>query len=273
MNAESFKEVGISWANDKIYGAVNLMTLPADASKRKPKTKYANAIASFSDRGYLVEAGYNWFSGYYEKNSQNFVRPFNESMPYYDYGKLRTLNILLNYVRFNNYKKFSYNAAYRGNARQKKSAGSALYYLSLNYNRAESDTAIIPFQVRKSYDRIGSMNKLFNFYVNGGVGASGTLVIMKTLYFNATGMVGPGLQFQQYSLVNEHGLRNRINLMLYGDVRFAVGLNLKRFVISSITIVNFKYYNLQKVNITNNYLCSSFNIGYRFNTRNARYRK
>lgn len=272
INAESFKEIGIAYAKNQYYFTINLFGILNEAANRKPRPKYANGTASFSDRDYLWEGGFNWFSGYYDKNSSNLIRNFNDSVPFYNYGKLRSLNTFINYVHFTNPKSFSYNAAYKGTARQKRSAGSLAFFTTVNYNRLESDSAIIPYTVRNAYREQGQMSKLFNTHLVGGIGYSGTLVLFKSLFINATLMVGPGLQLQQYALKTQAGFKNRAGLLFYGDGRFAFGLNLKRLVIYSTTHIQFRYYTIKQLQVNQTFLSNTFSIGYRFNQRYNKYK-
>jgi hypothetical protein len=271
INAESVKEVGISYAKNQYFVAINLFGILNEQSGRKPKPRYANGVGSFSDRDYLVECGFNWFTGYFDKNSKNINPKFNDSLPYYDYGKLRSLNTFFNYVHFNNYKNFSYNAAYKGLARQKRSALSGLYFANVNYNRMESDSAIVPYSIRGTYREQGQTNKLFNTYFAFGIGASGTLVLFKSFFVNLTLMGGPGFQAQHYSLKTKSGFTNGLGVLFYGDTRFAFGVNLKRFIIYSASTVQFKYYTVKKLNFTNTFFSNTFSVGYRFNQRKSKY--
>lgn len=270
LTAESFQEYGISFSNHKQFIMINLFTAPSLDAERKPTPRYSNAMYSYSDKAFLIDLGYNWFTNYFEKNTGNFIRNFNDSMPYYDYGKLRSLNTYLMYTHFTNYKKFSYRAAYAGTSRQKKSAASFLYFLNLNYNRLESDSAIIPFYIRRNYNQFGELNRLFNFRITAGTGASGTLVVLKSFFANCTAMIGPALHIQQYSLKTNSGFTSRFTASVFTDLRFAVGFNLKRFVLSNVTLINYHAYNLNKINIANTLISNRFSIGYRFNTKSRK---
>jgi hypothetical protein len=270
VNAESLQEYGISFANHKQYVMIRLFGLPSSGSKQKPIPKYSNAFYVQSDRNYLLEMGYNWYSNFYEKNSSNFIKNFNDSLPYYKYGKLRSLNTFINYAIFRNYKKFSYRGAYMGTARQKKSAATLLYFFNTNYNRLESDSAIIPYYIRKNYNEFGELYRLYNLHAVAGGGGSATLVAFKSLFINGTVMLGPGLQFQQYSFKPVSGFKTRLGFLFYSDVRLAVGINLKKFVLSNTTLINYKTYNIKKLNLTNTLLSNTFSIGYRFNTRSTK---
>ena len=261
--AEGLTDVGFIYSNEKSFIAFNLYSVPNQPSNRKPKPKAINFLIGIDNNNKVFELGANWFTGYYEKNSANFVPNFNDSTPYYNYNNLQTTNVFLNYINFTNKRKFSYGAVYRGSALQKKSAASFLYYGSANYNNLKSDSAFIPNVMRNSYDKYGQMNKLTNAYVLIGIGYSATLVIGKVFFTNLTLMAGPGLQYQNYSFVNSTKSISAINTLLQGDLRYSIGLNFKHFYIISSSLISLKSYNMSKMGITSGHLMNQFTLGLR----------
>jgi hypothetical protein len=265
--AESLVNVGFAYSNDKRFIAINLYSVPYQPSKRKPQPMAVNFIIGNNVDNKVSELGVNWFSGYYEKNSANFVLNFNDSASYYSYNRLNTTNVFYNYINFSNKRKFSYGASYRGSALQKKSATSFVYYANANYNGIYSDSAFIPNEIRNSYDKFGQMNRLNNAYLSGGVGYSVTLVIKKVFFTNLTLMGGPGLQYQNYSFVNSNKSKNAINILLQGDLRYSIGFNFKHFYIISSSLISFKSYNMSKMSITSSHLMNQFTLGLRLNRK------
>ena len=263
--AESLTDVGFIYSNEKSFLAFNLYSVPNQPSKRKPQPKAINFIIGINDNNKLSELGVNWFTGYYEKNSANFVPNFNDSTPYYSYDKLKTTNVFYNYINFTNKRKFSYGAAYRGSALQKKSAAAFVNYATINYNRLKSDSAFIPSYVRESYDKYGQMNKLQNVYIVVGAGVSGTLVIKKVFFTNLTLMVGPGLQYQNYSFTNSSKSKNAINILFQSDIRYSIGFNFKHFYLISSSIITLKSYNMTRMGLTSGHLMNQFTLGLRLN--------
>jgi hypothetical protein len=265
--AESKIDIGISYSNEKYYFAFNLLSLLNKEPTRKPAPKAINFVIGITNSNKLFELGANWFTGYYENNSKNIVPNFNDTTPFHSYDKLNTVNFFLNKITFTNKRKFSYSAVYKGTELQKKSAASFVHYISANYNRFKSDSAFVPIYVRSSYDNYGNLNKLTNVYLSGGIGFSGTLVIGKVFFTNLTLMAGPGIQYQNYSFLNNGGNENKINVLLHSDVRYSIGLNLKRFYLVSSTTIALKAYSVSKLNITSGHLMSNLTIGYRYNRK------
>jgi hypothetical protein len=112
--AESKIDIGISYSNEKYFFAVNLLGLLNKEPDRKPIPKAINFVIGITDGDKLFELGANWYTGYYESNSKNIIANFDNTIPYYSYEKLNTLNFFLNKITFTNKKNFSYAAAYKG---------------------------------------------------------------------------------------------------------------------------------------------------------------
>jgi hypothetical protein len=265
--AESLTDVGFIYSNEKSFLAFNLYSVPNQPSKRKPQPKAINFIIGINEDNKLTELGANWFTGYYEKNSANFVPNFNDSTPFYSYNNLKTTNIFFNSINFSNKRKFSYGAVNRGTALQKKSAAAFVNYATINYNRLKSDSAFIPSYARESYDKYGQMNKLQNVYIVVGAGVSGTLVIKKVFFTNLTLMVGPGLQYQNYSFTNSSKSKNAINILFQSDIRYSIGFNFKHFYLISSSIITLKSYNMTRMGLTSGHLMNQFTLGLRLNRK------
>jgi hypothetical protein len=262
--AESLTDVGVSYSNEKNSFSFNLFSVPYQPSKRKPQPKAINFLFGIISDNKFIELGVNWFTGYYENNSKNFIPGFNNSSPFYSYNKLKTTNVFYNSVNFSNKRKFSYGAVYRGNALQKKSAAAFINHLTFNYNRLASDSAIIPFYIRNSYDKFGQMNKSHNVDVVFGGGVSGTLVIKNVFFTNITLMLGPGLQYQNYSFANSSISKNSVNVLIQSDIRYSIGFNFKHLYLISSSIITLKSYSMSKMDISSGHLKNQFTLGLRF---------
>ncbi len=265
--AESLVNIGFSYSNEQRYIALNLYSVPYQPSQRKPQPMAVNLNLVNNEDNKLTELGVNWFTGYYEKNSRNFVPDYNDSMPYTVYNKLNTTRVFFNYINFCNKRKFSYGAAYIGNALQKKSASSFVYYASANYYRMNSDSAFVPREIRDSYEVYGEMNRVGSAYISGGIGYSVTLVLKKIFFTNLTLIGGPGLYYQNYSFVNSTESNSAFNTLLQGDIRYSVGLNFKNFYVISSSFIALNSYNLSKMSITSGHLMNQFSIGLRLNRK------
>lgn len=261
--AESLTDVGFSYSNEKLFLYFYLFSFPNQPSPRKSKPRAFNFVIGINDDNKVSELGLNWFTGYYEKNSVNFVPNFNDSTPYYNYDKLVTTKFFYNFINFTNKRKFSYGAVYRGTALQKKSASSFVYYASVNFNNINSDSAFIPSSLRSSYNDFGQMNRLSNAYLTLGIGYSATLVIQKVFFSNLTLMAGPGLQYQNYSFVDSKKAFGKINALMHGDIRFSIGLNFKNFYIISSSMISLNFYDMNKMSMTSSHLMNQLTLGLR----------
>lgn len=262
--AESLTDVGFIYTNEKLFLAFYLYSVPYKPSVRKPKPRAINFLIGINDDNKVSELGVNWYTGYYENNSANFVPNFNDSSAFYSYDKLKSTNVFYNFINFTNHRKFSYGAVYKGTALQKKSATSFVYYASLNYNGMNSDSAFIPVYLRGSYDKFAQMNRLNNTYLSLGVGYSATLVLRKVFFTNLTLMGGPGIQYQNYSFADTKRSANKINALMQGDIRYSIGLNFKHFYIISSSFISLKSYNMSKMSIMSGHLMNQLTFGLRF---------
>jgi hypothetical protein len=265
--AESLINTGVLFSNGKLYLALNLFGFLSNAPSRKPEPRSLNFAFGFNNQGNLTEFGLNWFRGYYENNSANFISNFNQDSSFYSYNDLRSLQLYANHIHIYNKKRFSMNAAYKGGDIQKKSTYSFLHFFHVNYNNLNSKEAIIPLPLRSSYDEFGEIDKLNNFYIGAGVGASGTWLITKEFFSNLTLMTGPGLQFQNYSITTDKTIRSRVNFLLHTDLRFSLGLNLGRFYIVSGNYFKIKNYKMREMKLNSLHLMSNLTLGCRFGTK------
>lgn len=265
--AESLANVGFSYADEKRVIAFNLYSVPYQPSERKPPSRAINIVLSQISGPSVVEMGANWFSGYFEQNSENVLPGFSDSTAFYRYEGSHTLNTFLNFMHFSNHRKFSYGAAYRGNSLQKKSASSFVSYTAFNHNNLRADSVFIPPAVRNRYDRFAQLNKLSNTYFSMGIGYSGTLVIAKVFFANLTLMAGPGLQYQRLGFADAESDSGNLNLLLHGDLRTSIGFNFPHFYILSASVISFRSYNMDRMSLTSGHLLNQFTIGLRLNRR------
>jgi hypothetical protein len=261
--AESLTDVGIIYSDEKKFFSFNLYSIPNQPSERKPQPKAVNFIIGTNEDNLVSELGFNWFTGYYDKNSSNIIANFNDTTPYYQYNGLKNTNVFYNYMNFTNKRKFSYGAAYKGNALQKKSATSFVHYANITFNRLKSDSAFIPNEVSSEYDKFGQLNRANNTSFAIGAGYSATLVIKKVFFTNLTLVGGPALQFHNYSLVNEKNNYKSASLAFQSDIRFSIGVNFEKLYIVSTSLVSLRSYKTSDITIESGHLMNQFTLGLR----------
>lgn len=266
-HAEGLNDVGIIYSNEKKFFLFNLYSIPKEPSTRKPDPKAVNFIIGTNEENIVSELGVNWFTGYYEKNSANFIPNFNDSAPYYRYEGLKNTNIFYNYLNFSNKRKFSYGAVYKGNALQKKSATSFVNYANVTFNRLNSDGSFIPNEVSLLYDKFSNLQRATNTSLAIGIGYSATLVIKKVFFTNLTLMGGPALQFHNYVIDNADDHFKSFNLSLQSDARFSIGLNFDNLYIISSSLLSLKSYKTEQLMIKSDHLMNQFTIGLRLRRR------
>jgi hypothetical protein len=261
--AESLTDVGIIYSDEKKFFSFNLYSIPNQPSERKPQPKAVNFIIGTNEDNLVSELGFNWFTGYYDKNSSNIIANFNDTTPYYQYNGLKNTNVFYNYMNFTNKRKFSYGAAFKGNALQKKSATSFVHYANITFNRLKSDSAFIPNEVSSEYGKFGQLNRASNTSFAIGAGYSATLVIKKVFFTNLTLVGGPALQFHNYSLVNEKNNYKSASLAFQSDIRFSIGVNFEKLYIVSTSLVSLRSYNTNDITIESGHLMNQFTLGLR----------
>lgn len=265
--AESLTDVGIIYSDEKKFFLFNLYSVPNQPSLRKPQPRAVNFIIGTTEDNIVSELGFNWFTGYYDKNSSEFVTNFNDSTPYYHYNGLKNTNVFYNYMNFTNKRKFSYGAAYKGSALQKKSATSFVNYANVNFNRLNSDGSFIPNEVSLLYDKFSKLQRATNTSLAFGIGYSATLVIKKVFFTNLTLMGGPALQFHNYAYDKEGDHFKSTNVSLQSDARFSIGLNFDNLYIISSSLLSLKSYRTDQLMIKSDHLMNQFTIGLRLRKR------
>lgn len=265
--AESLTDVGIIYSDEKKFFLFNLYSIPNQPSLRKPQPRAVNFIIGTTEDNIVSELGFNWFTGYYDKNSSDFVTNFNDSTPYYHYAGLKNTNVFYNYMNFTNKRKFSYGAAYKGSALQKKSATSFVNYANVTFNRLNSDGSFIPNEVSLLYDKFSKLQRATNTSLAIGIGYSATLVIKKVFFTNLTLMGGPALQFHNYAYDKEGDHFKSTNVSLQSDARFSIGLNFDNLYIISSSLLSLKSYRTDQLMIKSDHLMNQFTIGLRLRKR------
>ncbi|MBS1650574.1 MAG: DUF4421 family protein [Bacteroidetes bacterium] len=262
--AESKLISGLVLNYDKFQVAFGFATSPQNLSKGKGQTKLFNIGFSFGDNRWVLETYYRKFTGFYNQNSITNDSIYKRKGEYYQLPGMTNTAFLARAMYFTNYKKFSYKAGYGCNYRQNKSAATWIMAVAVNYYSLNNDSAIFMRQTRNYYKEYGNFNSFssFNTGFNGGFAA--TIVLYKAWYANFVGTIGPDLQFQNYNLGNAQ--KKITSLSFSSNLRFSIGLNLKRaYILTSIISDNSLFYNSVMQNSTS-VITGNFSLGWRFNT-------
>lgn len=200
----------------------------------------------YGRRSFGFEAFYQDYSRFYfhYKGDEILMKNYNADIRAYQFG--------VSGVFINNWKKFSYNAAFNQNQFQKKSAGSSLTVFSLRYNEISSRN-LIPDSVKKYFDEYPDLNANRNYAFVFQQGYAYNLV-KNNFYFANALFIGVGLQDQVYQTPS--GTKNKIGVPLSARGKSSVGYNGKVFFggfFANVDVAQSKVKTLQTVQFNYTY--------------------
>ncbi len=176
-------------------------------------------INIYGKRKFGFEAYYQDYSRFYfhYKGDQNLLKNYNADIRAYQFGATGLF--------VNNWKKFSYNAAFNQNQFQKKSAGSSLTVFALRYNEVSSRN-MIPDSVRKYFKEYPDLqaNRNYAFVFQQGYAYN---LVKNSFYFSNAIFLGVGLQNQVYE--SPTVLQHRIGVPVSARGKSSAGYNGKVF--------------------------------------------
>ncbi len=176
-------------------------------------------INIYGKRKFGFEAFYQDYSRFYfhYKGDQILSKNYNADIRAYQFGVAG--------IFINNWKKFSYNAAFNQSQFQKKSAGSALTVFALRYNEISSNS-IIPDSVKKYFKDYPDLqsNRNYAFVFQQGYAYN---FVKNSFYFSNAIFLGVGLQNQVYQSPNKQ--QSRIGVPVSARAKTSAGYNGKVF--------------------------------------------
>lgn len=173
----------------------------------------------YGKRKFGFEAFYQDYSRFYfhYKGDQILSKNYNADIRAYQFG--------VSGIFINNWKKFSYNAAFNQNQFQKKSTGSSLTVFSLRYNEISSRN-LIPDSVKKYFQEYPDLNSNRNYSFVFQQGYAYNLV-RNSFYFSNALFIGVGLQGQVYETPTTS--KTKIGVPLSAKGKSSLGYNGKVF--------------------------------------------
>ncbi len=257
---------GIGIFYDKISLFVGFRSpVNKDERLRKGRTNYSQVGFAITGVKLRIEGSLRSYKGFYDLNSVNYIPDFTDSTAYFQNAYLVNRSLRAKAFYFVNRKKrFSYGAAYVNNVRQLKSAGSFIIATNL-YHYSLNSPSIIPSYIQGYY---GDWNKLNVFNVTAvtaGVGYTHTLTLFKRAFINV--LFTLGLE-EQHIITKSTETGKSLNIwrsqISAYDFRSSIGFNSKEFFISIQNIVDGNNYRLTMFDVSNVYISTFLNIGYRF---------
>ncbi|HET6992977.1 MAG TPA: DUF4421 family protein [Bacteroidia bacterium] len=260
---------GASIDFDKISFSFGLKTIPAttDVIQKKGNTTYKSFNFSFSANRFRVESGYRDYHGFYDNKTPTYDTSFHTTGIYAKNPSMDVRSLHVKTIFIFNKRRFSYNAAFFNTERQLKSSESLLLVSNIYSYRMGADTSLIPKASQPFYKQFSDLNVFNASGISIGPGYSGTLVLWKTLYFNATFSTLFDFQHRYYNTFSKSYEDQYWHVGFAGDSRFAIGLNGKRLFYSITFRMDVNSYLGDGIRINPRYKSVDFNLGYRFHVK------
>lgn len=268
--AESQLIGGMVLNYDKFQLSFATKTQPQQYSSGKGNTKTFNIGLNVGDNRWVSENYYRRFTGFYDKNTQNYDTTFKKTGNYYLQPNLKSSLFNSRFMHFTNYRRFSYKSGFGCNYRQLKSAATWILGGSFNVYTLRNDSSVFPQATRafyKSYANLQGFQSV-NFGINAG--AAATIVIFKAWFIGGAFTIGPEQQWRNYDLGNWH--KNLSYISWSGTGRFCMGLNLKRFYFLFSTSNDYTVYGSPRTfNILSSSITQNLSFGWRFHTKTPKF--
>lgn len=257
---------GFGFFYDKISIFVGFKTPSNDVEgKRKGRTSYSQLGFAITGAKLRIEGSLRTYKGFYDLNSVNYIPDFTDSSLYFQNPLMINRSLRAKAFYFVNRKRrFSYGAAYVNNVRQLKSAGSLIIATNLYHYRMNAPS-LVPTYLESYYGNWNKWNVFNVTAVTAGVGYTHTLTVFKRAFINVLFTVG--LE-EQHIITKSDQTGQSINIwrsqVSAYDFRSSFGFNSKEFFISIQNIIDGNNYRMSLFDVSNVYISTFLNIGYRF---------
>ncbi len=258
---------GISVDYDIIGFDFGYKSVPS-GNARTGNSDYLDLGLTINTRGLRFENSFKRYSGFYDNNSANYIRPFTDSTNYYQNPGMNLRVIKSKMIYTFNKRKFALGAAYANVKRQVRSKGSWLVIGNFYTLNLYSDSSIIPRPLRNGYSPVWDEFHRMNVYAySAGFGGTYTLVFWKYFYFNFLASFGIEAQYRHLNAVPENTRFTSWKVQYAGDWRVSLGYNAKRFFMRASSIYDINNYDSQALSFGMTFIAGSFDFGYRFNLK------
>lgn len=264
--AESRLVAGVEVIFDKFGFSLGLRSNPQNQSAGKGATQTLNANLNFGGNIWYFQNSLRYFKGFYDANTATYDTTFRETGRYYQRADMENILLRSKFLYFTNHRKYASRACYAGNYRQVKSAATWILSANVSIWRLFSDSSFFSYAARPYYGGYSTMNDLGVLGLSANVGAAGTLVIMKGFFLNGMFIVGPEQQWRTYKYLD--GTSSSLSyISISGDLRFSIGVNLKRCYFLAFNTNDFSIYNSSFVGLTSSSISGGFTFGWRFKVK------
>jgi len=230
------------------------------------KTKRIDWQANLYGNKAIIDILFHSYQSHYIRNPQDVFPTYVNGDPNYIRPDILNNGFGFSYIYIFNYKKFSYRAAFLGNARQKKSNGSWFAGGGFFSENISGDSSLFP---QKSYFSIYPQITSISTFAIGLKGGYATCIVVKKYFYLSTSL-GTSVYFGKRRILNDISTMHDKN-EIYGSFqpRFAVGISKEKWF-AGFSVVNdfFMFSSISKTNgLSLNYQYGNARlfVGKRFN--------
>lgn len=266
--ADANNVTGIEINYDKFSLSFGIKSTPSDPYR--VNTSYSNFNFSFGGNRWILETSYRKYKGFYEMSTSYIDSTNNNALTYYQDPSFANRSVRAKFFYFFNHRKFSYRAAYSCTYRQSRTALSWAFVGNIYQNTLSSDTSFFHPRYRHLYGSNSDLNRLGIAGISAGAGFSGNIVLLKSLFFNLTFVMGPEVQWRKYG--HYYGRSSTLSyLAIAGDARSSIGFNTRNFFMTISSLNDFYVANGRGLELTTKFLSGAFSIGYRFKVKDPKF--
>ncbi len=222
--------VGVSYKGAGVWLGVGLPHTD-ERIRKLGKTSRLDIQGSVSLKRLSGEAYLRYYQGYYNSNPDDFVTWDKDYYP--QLPDLKTLSLGFSALYILNHHKFSNKAAYSRTQIQKRSSGSILLGIFINYDASESENGFFPSEFPDSISS-GLDISAYQYFATGlSFGYTYTWVISKSFFVNGT--VNPGLGYKDIRIKNSEGIQDiKRNANLQLAMKASIGYE-NKFLFAGLT--------------------------------------
>jgi len=236
----------------------------------KGKTKYQDYQFNLYGKKFTTDAFFQYYQGFYIKNSRDYPDYISDK-PYAIRKDANAFTLGLSMYYIFKYKKFSYRNSFAFTETQKKSAGSFIAGGYFSLFAAWSDTTLVPFPFKASFDSSGYIRVGSSYSIGRNAGYIQTLVFLKKCYM--TFSVIPGLGYEQTTYTREDNSTYKSETALSSkvNVRLATGYNTGNFYTGAMVMTDYFLFSSKTLDTKFNYAIGKLRVfvGYRFSYEKA----
>jgi len=194
------------------------------------RTYQRDLNASMYGRKAIIDLSLQNYKGFYIENAKDLNPSWNSKHdPYPIRPDIKTFTLGGSFYFLLNPTRFSYRAAFNQDEAQKKSAGSLLVGGYMNYFNIESDSSIIPIELRSAFNERAYLIKGKTLTFGTGVGYAYTLVIRKHFFITLSAIPGIALVNFEGQKENLDYFFSKTKVAFRSQIRLATGYNGEKF--------------------------------------------